>query len=82
MTDQPAPQHLLTLARAGELEPLLHLCDGEGEGDVLAYKWLTIAAEAGYPNGIQDGEELVEQARGSLTPAQRAVFATAYPEKV
>jgi hypothetical protein len=50
MSDQPTGRQLLALAREGDLEPLLHLCDidGDGEGDILAYKWLNVASDFGH----------------------------------
>lgn len=58
MTDQPTVQHLLALAREGDVEPLLHLCDidGDGEGDILAYKWLTVASDFGHA----DADDLID----------------------
>ncbi|MFC4040463.1 hypothetical protein ACFO1B_18680 [Dactylosporangium siamense] len=56
MRDQPTAQQLLTLARAGDLEPILHLCDLDGHGDLLAYKWLTVAADFGH----DDADDLID----------------------
>ncbi|MFC5003686.1 hypothetical protein ACFPIJ_38420 [Dactylosporangium cerinum] len=58
MSDQPTARQLLTLARAGDLEPILHLCDLDGDGDVLADKWLTVAADFGH----DDADDLIDDA--------------------
>ncbi len=47
------------LAKAGELEELMELADGD-EGDAEAYKWLSVAVDFGH----EDAEALIEDLLG------------------
>jgi hypothetical protein len=62
MSNQPTGRQLLALAREGDLEPLLHLCDidGDGEGDILAYKWLNVASDFGHAGADDMIDDVME----------------------
>ncbi len=48
------------LAKAGDLDALVDLADGEGEGDIAAYTWLTVAADFGHDEAEDRIEALLE----------------------
>jgi hypothetical protein len=63
MIEQPNVQDLVVLARAGDLQPILHLCgvDDDGEGDILAYKWLNVASDFGHAEADDLVDDLLER---------------------